>query len=185
LFFESAKLATRFYATSWFPNIQKLMEKMFPLSKEDMEAQIGIYIANIKKLKKRMASEESRPDLIQSLLDNKEKLNLDITKIEANCTVLVAAGSETSSTTMCGMTYLLLTNPHCLEKLTKEVRSHFQFENQINFNSCGELPYLKACVEETLRLYPAAPGGLPRMVPKGGATIAGEYVPEDVSARNS
>lgn len=29
-------------------------------------------------------------------------------------------------------------------------------------------------------MYPPIPGGLPRVVPKNGATIAGHFVPEDV-----
>jgi len=32
-----------------------------------------------------------------------------------------------------------------------------------------------------MRLYPPVPTGLPRQVPKGGAWICGEYVPEDVT----
>lgn len=32
-----------------------------------------------------------------------------------------------------------------------------------------------------MRLYPPVPTGLPRQVPKGGARICGEYVPEDVT----
>jgi hypothetical protein len=34
---------------------------------------------------------------------------------------------------------------------------------------------------EVTRLYPAVPGGLPRVTPKGGAIIAGQFIPEGVS----
>lgn len=34
---------------------------------------------------------------------------------------------------------------------------------------------------EVTRLYPAVPGGLPRVTPKGGAVIAGQFIPEGVS----
>lgn len=43
------------------------------------------------------------------------------------------------------------------------------------------MPYLQACIKEGLRMHPAT--GLPmgRVVPKGGATIANVYFPENVS----
>jgi cytochrome P450 len=64
--------------------------------------------------------------------------------------------------------------------LTDEVRQAFQSEDEITFNAVSSLPYLKACIEEGLRLYPPTPGGLPRTVPEGGATVCGTYVPEKV-----
>ena len=33
---------------------------------------------------------------------------------------------------------------------------------------------------EVTRLYPAVPGGLPRVTPKGGEVIAGQFIPEGV-----
>lgn len=35
-----------------------------------------------------------------------------------------------------------------------------------------------ACLREALRRYPPVAGPLPRVVPKGGAHIAGHFVPE-------
>lgn len=78
------------------------------------------------------------------------------------------------------MTYFLLTNPAPLAKITAEVRATFATEEDINFTSVNNLPYLLACLEEALRMYPPVPTGLPRLVPKGGATICGEFVPEGV-----
>ena len=79
------------------------------------------------------------------------------------------------------MTYLLCTNPDALRKLAAEIRGAFKSEDEINFSSVSTLPYLLACLDEALRMYPPVPIGLPRVVPEGGAMIAGHYVPEDVS----
>ena len=39
------------------------------------------------------------------------------------------------------------------------------------------LPYLNACIEETLRIHPPVPAGPPRSVPPGGDTVDGQWIP--------
>jgi cytochrome P450 len=48
------------------------------------------------------------------------------------------------------------------------------------FNETLKLPYLQACIKEGLRIHPATGLPLPRLVPQGGATIAGQHLPEGV-----
>lgn len=98
-----------------------------------------------------------------------------------HASLLIIAGSETTATLLSGVTYLLTTKPEALRRLTEEVRSTFQTEEEIDFTSVSSLQYMLACLDEALRIYPPAPLGLPRQTPKGGATIAGHFVPEDVS----
>jgi cytochrome P450 len=62
---------------------------------------------------------------------------------------LIVAGSDTSSTTLSATLYYLLRNPSCLQ-------------------SCH---YLRACIDETMRMSPAVPGLLPRRVLPGGLDI--------------
>lgn len=88
------------------------------------------------------------------------------------------AGSETSANTLSGVTYLLLSHPPALARLTAEVRSSFTREGDITLTSVGGLTYMLACLDEALRMYPPVPGPLPRVVPAGGAHIAGRFVPE-------
>ena len=40
------------------------------------------------------------------------------------------------------------------------------------------LPYLKACINEGMRLHPSVGLLMPRVVPAGGATISGFHFPE-------
>lgn len=48
------------------------------------------------------------------------------------------------------------------------------------YTKVKSLPYLKACIEESLRLSPPLPRGLERVTPPSGATIVGEFVPGNV-----
>jgi cytochrome P450 len=97
-----------------------------------------------------------------------------------NSNTLIVAGSETTASALSGATYLLATNPAVLEKLNNEVRCAFTTEDEIDLVSTGQLKYLSAVLEETLRAYPPVPTALPRVTPPGGQQILGQWVPGHV-----
>ena len=86
------------------------------------------------------------------------------------------AGSETTATELCGLTNYLLRNPVIFQKLKDELRSACKTEADLNMDVLGSLPYMNACIEEGLRIFPPVPIGLLRTVPKGGAVIDGNQV---------
>ncbi|PMD12676.1 cytochrome P450, partial [Hyaloscypha hepaticicola] len=49
------------------------------------------------------------------------------------------------------------------------------------YDSLASLPFLRACIEESLRVRPASSFGLPRVVSKGGRYIASQFVAEGVT----
>ncbi|KAF3766843.1 cytochrome P450, partial [Cryphonectria parasitica EP155] len=102
---------------------------------------------------------------------------LDERSIIGNTDTLIIAGSETTATTLCGLTWYLLSHPACLQKLTDEVRGAFQSLDEITGDSTATLPYLHGCIEEGLRMFPPVTIGLPRDCP--GAVIDGRYIPKD------
>ena len=80
---------------------------------------------------------------------------------------------------MASMFFYLSRNPQCFDKAIKEVRENFTSPDEIRIgpklNSCK---YLRACLDECLRISPPV-GAVPfREVLKGGATIDGHYIPE-------
>ncbi|KAI0836314.1 cytochrome P450 [Hypoxylon sp. FL0890] len=127
-------------------------------------------------VRKRMALKTERPDLLEGILKKKDQLTKE--DIDANAAVLIIAGSETTATLLSGAVYLLGMHRDVLEKLIQEVRSAFTSEDQITLTSVNSLSYMLACLNESLRQYPPAANGLPRVVPKGGSKIAGHWVPE-------
>jgi cytochrome P450 len=94
---------------------------------------------------------------------------------------LLTAGTETTSTTLSGTIFLILTHPQVHERLKEEIRSTFKKAEDINFSSVHRLPYMIAVISEAMRMYPAVSLGLPREVPDGGCMIAGHFVPERAS----
>lgn len=51
----------------------------------------------------------------------------------------------------------------------------------LSYEVVSQMPYLRACVEKSLRARPASSVGLPRVVPKGDQTIAVKFVGEEVT----
>ncbi len=78
-----------------------------------------------------------------------------------------------------GTLLFLLEERKCLQYLSKEIRDNFERYHDITASALASLPFLHACLNESLRLLPSNNTGLPRISP--GATIDGHYVPEGVS----
>lgn len=85
---------------------------------------------------------------------------------------LIVAGSDTTSTTLSAALFYLLNNPETLARLEKEIRSTYSSADEIRMGpqlqSCA---YLRACLDETMRLSPAVPGVLHREILPGGLRI--------------
>jgi cytochrome P450 len=101
----------------------------------------------------------------------------EITKLTST---LIIAGSETSATLLSGAIFNLLSNPTTLAKLTTEIRTLCPDPKDMTFLKLAGAPYLNACLQEALRVYPSLPALLPRKTEKGGAVINGTFIPEGV-----
>lgn len=113
--------------------------------------------------------------------------------MHSNSTLYMVAGTETTATLLrfvhvnspeslltstSGLTYYLLRNPSTMSLLVEELRTTFHTESSITIEALASLPYLNACIEEGLRIYPPAPVGLPRRIPEGGIAVGDDWVPE-------
>jgi cytochrome P450 len=104
-------------------------------------------------------------------------------ELVSNADLFMLAGSETTATLLSGVTYWLLKTPHALKRVTEEVRQTFASDDAITFdNARVKLPYMMACLQEGLRIFPPLPLGMLRVVPNGPPVqIAGVTIPEKVS----
>ncbi len=79
---------------------------------------------------------------------------------------------------MAATLFYLVRQPAALEKATAEVRAKFSSVEDIHhgaqLTSCG---YLRACIDEAMRLSPSVGGLLPREVLPGGMVVDGEQLP--------
>ncbi|KLJ12596.1 hypothetical protein EMPG_12382 [Blastomyces silverae] len=121
--------------------------------------------------------EKARVGMMGHLLDGGSRKGLNLGELHTNAPILIFGGSETSATQLRALTFLLFKNPEKMGKLIAEIRSAYTSSDQITYDSLLERTYLNACIEEGLRYYPPCSNGLPRIVPKSGTTICGEFVP--------
>jgi cytochrome P450 len=126
---------------------------------------------------------DARPDFMGSIMKNQEVAEKALTRdeLDSNAMLFLAAGSETTATTLTGVTYLLLSHPEKYASLVREIRGKFSSIDQITIEQVNKMDYMIACLQEGLRYYPPVPTGFPRVVPAGGDHISGHYVPEGTS----
>lgn len=102
----------------------------------------------------------------------------------AGCVSNMVAGSDTTAISLSAVLYYLLKNPVSLQRLREEI-DRFASEGMLSesptFKETQQMPYLQAVFKEALRLHPATGLVMERVVPKGGATLSGQFFPGDVS----
>lgn len=122
----------------------------------------------------------TREDFFHHLMKASDKetgARLTPEELVSEATALIAAGNDTVSTCIASIFFYLLLNPRILTKLVVEITSTFTDVEEIRFQRLQELPYLRAIIDESLRLSPPIPGLLARRVLPGGALIDGIYCP--------
>lgn len=128
-----------------------------------------------------MAGREAKKDFFYYLLNAKDPetgKGLTTPELWGEANVLMIAGSDTTSTTLAATLFHLVRSPAVRAKLSKEVRGAFtHVEEIVSGTRLNELVYLKACIDEALRLAPAVPGAIPRQVMEGGAMVDGVFLP--------
>ncbi|KAF3398836.1 putative sterigmatocystin biosynthesis P450 monooxygenase, partial [Talaromyces pinophilus] len=104
------------------------------------------------------------------------KRDISIPQISAEASNLIVAGSDMTAVSL---TYLVwaVNRPQ-----NREIKRKLQAEIgclplDASLADISDLKYLRMVVDESLRLYGAAPGSLPRVCPPGGAKLGDYFIP--------
>ncbi|KAK2612686.1 hypothetical protein QQS21_001303 [Conoideocrella luteorostrata] len=99
-------------------------------------------------------------------------------ELRGESSLLIIAGSDTTAVSLSGIFFYLTNDPRRYQKLVDEILMTFESDADITYGSkllgCR---YLKACVDEGMRLTPSGPSELPREVLAGGIRIMGQNYP--------
>ncbi|KAF3482729.1 benzoate 4-monooxygenase cytochrome P450 [Arthroderma uncinatum] len=175
LLFNSVKAASFISATKFFPLVTFLLMKCIPESLKKMQKDHFQQIVD--KVDRRLSWELDRPDFMSHVIKADGGTKMPMGEVYATFMVMTTAGSETTATTLSGTMNHLVAQPDILAKLTEEVRSAFMSESEMNLEALQGLQYLNAVLREGLRLCPPVPWMLPRVVPPGGDTVCGTWLP--------
>jgi cytochrome P450 len=131
------------------------------------------------------AGPSKRKDFLTRFLEAKEKDPgfVDDQRVLALTVANMFAGSDTTAITLRAIFYFLLNNPAQFQKLLDELdkeqaegRFH-RSDNLVDWEEARDLPYLSACVKESMRLHPAVGLTLERIVPAQGVELCGHFLP--------
>ncbi|KAI4121446.1 MAG: hypothetical protein LQ338_006353 [Usnochroma carphineum] len=163
-------------APRYYPTLEFLLQKLMPQSIIDGQLQHQQYAHE--RINKRLDKRSNRPDFMTPFMKN----NVDFTtmsraEILSTFNFIIVGGAETSATVLTGLFNHLSRNEAVMRRLCDEIRGAFKREEDITVDACKDLPYLEAVLNEGLRMCNPIPSGLPRVVPPGGDTYCGVYLP--------
>ncbi|KAJ6110234.1 cytochrome P450 [Penicillium sp. IBT 16267x] len=173
--FGDVKAASFLAAARYYPLVEFLLKKCIPasLSQKAVKHQQQI----VEKIDRRLSWELQRPDIMSHLIDDNGQVAWCRGELDATFAMLTTAGSETTATVLTGILCYLVNERGKLAIVTKEARQAFSSSADVTLGSVQDLCYLKAVINEGLRLCPPVPWMLPRLVPKGGEVICEKWIP--------
>ncbi|KAF8724691.1 Cytochrome P450 monooxygenase, partial [Rhizoctonia solani] len=151
--------------------------------------------ARIKRGPKEIIEDGKRSiDIIDKFLEVQDDDGTPLSKEElmAEASVLLIAGSDTTSNTLSCLFYYLAIHPEIQRQLQAEIDQHIPYDSSkepeskqdltpppyeavVHYDDVKKLTYLDACIREALRIQSPVATGLPRVVPPGtSVTISGQ-----------
>ncbi|XP_055828547.1 probable (S)-N-methylcoclaurine 3'-hydroxylase isozyme 2 [Solanum dulcamara] len=150
------------------PNISEFYPVFDALDLQGLRKQTEIYQNQLINIwseivkEKRQAISRRSSDFLDVMIDSGfSDLQINILLME-----LIGAGSDTTTSTIEWAMAELLRNKDAMHKLQAELKSKIGENDIITESNITELPYLAACIKETLRIHPPTPFLIPRRAPE-------------------
>jgi cytochrome P450 len=183
--FEGIKKSAKIRSFRWYSKFTNYFVGEFIMKNDKVRAkQLEHWNYSKDRVDRRLAMQPDRPDLWTKILEKgapNDPTGLSLGEHHSLAALFMLAGTETTATALSGTSYHLMMNPDKLNLLTQEIRSAFTSIDDMNLESLARQKYLMAVLQEGLRMYPPVPSELPRVVPAGGATVCGEWIPGGTS----
>ncbi|MCJ1397454.1 hypothetical protein MMC11_000647 [Xylographa trunciseda] len=180
--FQPSKAARMIGLASMFIPIQLL--RMLPLKRNDeilaaSEVIKGVSRNLIRSKQRKMAQEKGRAD-VDILSVALESGGFSEEDLVNQMMTFLAAGHETTATSMQWALLTLCKHPEMQTRLREEVRANLPSPDDTTTKMSAEildrLPYLHAVCNEVLRVYPAVP--MTRRVADHDTSIVGQFIPK-------
>ncbi|KIK91734.1 hypothetical protein PAXRUDRAFT_148862 [Paxillus rubicundulus Ve08.2h10] len=100
------------------------------------------------------AAEESEDE---TLLDHLIRQTMDVKVLKDEILNILLAGRDTTASTLTSAVYLMALHPDVLRRLREEILGKVGLTRRPTYSDIREMKYLRAVLNETLRLFPAVP----------------------------
>ncbi|KAL3482698.1 cytochrome P450 [Aspergillus germanicus] len=138
----------------------------------------------LKLLDDRIASHDKvdHPDITHFLYEHYKKAKPADQKdlihmLQGDARLLVIAGSDTTAITLTHLFYYLITVPGLMERVRDEVAGCMESDGGFSNLRLQKAELFNACINETLRLHPPVPSGVPRQSPSQAVQVANMWIP--------
>lgn len=122
----------------------------------------------------------TRPSMMEAFLDSSSVPASEKSpqRIKAEAQTAIGAGTLTSTHALKAATYHILANPAIKSKLLDELERNIPDpDHPLNFRELEQLPYLMACMHETLRIFSGTSHRLQRIFPDRALRYQGFTIP--------
>ncbi|XP_029923563.1 cytochrome P450 3A40-like [Myripristis murdjan] len=170
-----------FLIQGFFPFLLPLLEiSGFSLFPKSCVAYFKSVLEKVR-AERRGGSHQTQMDFLQLMMNSQqEKQNKGLSdhEIMSQAIIFVAAGFDTSGTTLAFLAYNLAKNPEVMRRLQEEIDTTFPSKAPVQYEGLVNMEYLDSVVSESLRLYP--PIARIERVAKATVEINGITVPKDM-----
>ncbi|ROL50457.1 Sterol 26-hydroxylase, mitochondrial [Anabarilius grahami] len=162
--------------------LPKWTRKFLPFWQWQIDGWEGIFKFSRKMIDTKMEAIQRRVDANQEvageyltyLLSN---VKMSSTDVYGSISELLLAGVDTTSNTMLWALYLLSRDPEAQEALYQDVTRVLKGDTVPTAQEVNNMPYLKAVIKETLRMYPVVPINS-RLIAENDVVIGGHFFPK-------
>ncbi|KAK9783893.1 putative Cytochrome P450 [Seiridium cardinale] len=105
--------------------------------------------------------------------------------LRADSSLLIAAGSDAVRFTIVATLYYWGRHADIYANVTREIRSIVADPEHITDATLSSLKYLRACIDETMRITPPKPSSVPREVNTGAIVVDGITIPAGMTVGTS
>ncbi|KAJ2638088.1 hypothetical protein GGF40_001900 [Coemansia sp. RSA 1286] len=171
--------------------LPKSIAKLYALRDNLVEFATNTVAGRRKLIENQPVTDGHRHDILNALInavDADTGASMTNAEIASEITVLLAAGTDTTSNTIVNCIMLLLRHPQMYARVQKEIRQTEFSTNRgkVSYEEAKqELPYLVAVIYETMRYRATTSGGWPRDTPEQGIILGGYFVPANVVVHGS
>ncbi|XP_017034608.1 probable cytochrome P450 28c1 [Drosophila kikkawai] len=149
---ENRGLAIAGAVCGLFPNLpRRLRPKVFPRS---FDRFFGHMIS--KALRLRRGQRLERNDFINHLLEMQREHSLSEEDMASHAMTFMFDGLDTTSNSIAHCLLLLGRYPECQQRLFEELQQANPSGQLLDLDALIDLPFLSACFDESMRIYPAA-----------------------------